>query len=214
MKVHLDHLVIAADTIQQGVDWLSEKFSVIIPAGGKHLRMGTHNCLMRIGEGIFLEIIAIDPALAAPDRPRWFGLDQRYLQESIKIQPRLLTWAVNTENLRHLLKNSDFDYGDIEPMSRGYLDWLITIRKDGTLAADGAIPVLLQWNTSEHPSNQMQYLDCELEQLKIICPYAYWLEDKLKFIGVRHLVAVHHSSDTATTRLHAKLRTPNGLVEL
>jgi TusA-related sulfurtransferase len=36
--------------------------------------MGTHNCLMQLGEAMFLEIIATDPA-ASPQRRRWFALD-------------------------------------------------------------------------------------------------------------------------------------------
>ena len=29
--------------------------------GGKHVAMGTHNSLLRLGDGVYLEVIAIDP---------------------------------------------------------------------------------------------------------------------------------------------------------
>jgi hypothetical protein len=38
--------------------------------------MGTHNRLLKLGEGFYLELIAIDPQAPPPGRPRWFGLDR------------------------------------------------------------------------------------------------------------------------------------------
>jgi hypothetical protein len=42
--------------------------------------------------------------------------------------------------------------GPIEPMSRGKLNWLITIPADGSLTLDGVAPALIQWDAEPHPA--------------------------------------------------------------
>lgn len=70
----LDHLTVATLTFEQGIAYIRRALNVDIPFGGAHPLMGTHNCLMQIGDAIFLEVIAPDPAVT-PQRARWFGLD-------------------------------------------------------------------------------------------------------------------------------------------
>ena len=57
----LDHLVVAAATLADGIEYVAGITGVAPHAGGKHVAMGTHNALLRLGERIFLELIAIDP---------------------------------------------------------------------------------------------------------------------------------------------------------
>jgi len=45
----LDHLVMAAETLQQGVDYIRKTMAVEIPQGGLHQSMATHNHLMQLG---------------------------------------------------------------------------------------------------------------------------------------------------------------------
>src|SRR4051812_15158493 len=70
----LDHITVAALTLEQGIAHVRATLGVDVPFGGAHPLMATHNCLMQIGDGVFLEIIAPDPA-ATPQRARWFALD-------------------------------------------------------------------------------------------------------------------------------------------
>ena len=44
----LDHLVVAAATLEQGCDWLESGLGVRPQPGGKHVAMGTHNALLRL----------------------------------------------------------------------------------------------------------------------------------------------------------------------
>nr|WP_252910885.1 VOC family protein [Aliihoeflea aestuarii] len=39
--------------------------------------MGTHNHRLQIGNRVYLEIVALDPAGTVPGRPRWFELDEQ-----------------------------------------------------------------------------------------------------------------------------------------
>ncbi len=68
----LDHLVMAAHTLEQGVAWCEAVLGATPAAGGKHVGMGTHNRLLSIGSVAFpqayLEIIAIDPEAPPPGR--------------------------------------------------------------------------------------------------------------------------------------------------
>lgn len=214
MAIRLDHLVIAADSLQQGVGWLSERLGVEIPRGGEHPRMATHNRVMQIGEGIFLEILAIDPDAVAPGRPRWFGLDEPTIRAAIRQKPGLLTWAVNTDDIRTLLKDSDFDYGHPEVMSRAHLQWLISIRQDGSLPAGGAIPAILQWQTDSHPALSMVNLGVRLESLIIYYDCPEWLEKRLKFIGAENLVSIRQATENSGAGLRAVFQTKSGLVEI
>ena len=65
----VDHLVIAAQSLDQGVQWCEATLGVTPRAGGEHPLMGTHNRLLRLSTPgyprAYLEIIAIDPACEA-----------------------------------------------------------------------------------------------------------------------------------------------------
>jgi hypothetical protein len=66
----VDHLVVAAATLEQGVAWCEATLGVTPGPGGRHALMGTHNRLLNLGSAAFphsyLEIIAIDPEAPAP----------------------------------------------------------------------------------------------------------------------------------------------------
>lgn len=71
MQTRIDHLVIGAATLFQGVAYVKECLGVDIPYGGVHMTMGTHNHLMKLGDEIFLEVIAINPDIERIEHPRW-----------------------------------------------------------------------------------------------------------------------------------------------
>jgi len=77
--VAVDHLVVAARSLEEGVAWCETTLGVTPGPGGKHAFMGTHNRLLKIATeaypAAYLEIIAIDTDAPPPGRPRWFGLD-------------------------------------------------------------------------------------------------------------------------------------------
>ncbi len=155
MNTKFDHLVVGAQNLEQGVAYIKEKLGVEVPFGGNHLKMGTHNHLMRVGNNVFLEIIAIDPEHPAPERPRWFGLDDPFIQMSLENTPRLLSWVVNCEDIRKTIGKASCSFGHPELLSRGSLNWYFGLPSDGRLIAGGFLPYLIQWIDIEHPSNKM-----------------------------------------------------------
>ena len=162
MSVALDHLVVAAPTLAQGVAWCEAVLGVTPGPGGKHPLMGTHNRLFSIGNEafpqVFFEIIAIDPDAAAPGRARWFGLDAIDLGAG----PRLLHWVARCDAIDARCSNlraAGFDPGPAIAASRdtpqGRLQWRISVRDDGALLAGGALPTLIDWGSTPHPSASM-----------------------------------------------------------
>src|SRR5437868_12288896 len=67
-RATLDHLVVAAETLEQGEDHLESLLGARPRRAGKHVAMGTHNSVLRLGERVYLELIAIDPDGIKPDR--------------------------------------------------------------------------------------------------------------------------------------------------
>ncbi len=128
--------------------------------------MATHNLLLRLGDTMFLEVIAPNRAVPSPSRPRWFALDSLTSHSS----PSLSTWVVRTPDIRAAVTASSEPLGNIEPMSRGALDWLITIPADGSVPLDGVAPALIEWHTDVHPATKLEDSGLALTKLEIIHP--------------------------------------------
>ena len=204
----LDHIVIAAETLEQGVDYISSILGVAIPAGGQHQTMGTHNHLMQLGNEAYLEIIAINPEVNAPSYPRWFALDQALMRESLKRGPRLITWVMNCSNIARLISAVDFDIGEATALTRDTLSWEIALPDDGRLLNGGLIPYCIQWHSSPHPSQGMADLGCSLQSLTLHHNRPDWLSAKLELLGASHLVKVETLTDSESPYVSASIRTP------
>lgn len=210
----LDHIVVAAASLQQGVDYLRKTLGVEVPKGGFHKTMGTHNHLMQLANDAYLEVIAIDPDAGAPRHPRWFALDDRLMRASLKNQPRLITWVMNTADIQQLVASAGFDIGTPTKLSRDNLKWEIALPDDGRLLGGGMLPYCIQWHSSPHPSTDMADLDCILQALTIYHNRPHWIAERLDAMDAGHLVQVEALPDGKTPYLEAEIETPNGLVTL
>ena len=209
--VALDHLVVTAPNLKAGVQWVRDALGTTAQLGGKHPRMGTHNCLLRLGERTYLEVIAPDPNAPDPGRPRWFGLDRMDRDAS----PRLAAWVARTADIRESASASTESLGAIEPMSRGELNWLITVTEDGALPLDGIAPILIQWQVATHPAVAMRDSGCRLVRLELHCPDAERGRALLRSIGYAgDDVELKQQSDDRPARLVASFDTAAGKAEL
>jgi Glyoxalase-like domain len=168
----LDHLAVSAATLAEGVAMVETALGVSLAAGGQHLTMGTHNRLLGLGD-IYLEVIAVDPSLPAPDRPRWFDLD-RFVGA-----PRLTNWVAACDDLSAELAISPPGTGVAMALSRGDLDWQMAIPDDGCLPFDGASPALIAWQGALHPARVLPECGVRLLQLDVTHPQAAALQAAL-----------------------------------
>ena len=158
MNSQLDHIVIGAATLEQGVAWCEATLGVAPNAGGEHLHMGTHNRLLRISSEAFpcayLEIIAVAPHLAAPTaQPRWFELDNPAVQHSLAAHgPQLLHWVAQTTDIAAACAATEalgVSLGKPQSVSRmtprGLLEWSFSVSPTGERPMGGALPHLIQW---------------------------------------------------------------------
>lgn len=164
--MQLDHLAIAAATLDEGVAMVEAAFGVTLAPGGTHAAMGTHNRLLSLGPNLYLEVIAIDPTAHKPDRPRWFDLDH------FTGPPRLTNWILGCADLDRALEIAPPGTGSIMDLRRGDLDWRITIPDSGILPFDGIAPALIQWTGTAHPAARLPDAGCRLRMLTVRHPDA------------------------------------------
>jgi hypothetical protein len=206
----LDHLIVGAHTLEQGAAYLEELLGVKPQAGGRHLAMGTHNMVLRLGARAYLEVIALDPAGEKPPRPRWFGLDDPNTQQRLREQPRLLTWAVRTQNIDAAVKNCPLALGTVHQMSRGAFTWHITIPDDGALICDGLMPTLIQWDCDAHPADNLERRGCDLTKLEGSHSAPAGIAPALQALGITSLLKLHPAAGRGTSTLTAHIRCPRG----
>jgi hypothetical protein len=211
----IDHLVVAARSLAEGEAWVESRLGCALAGGGRHPLMGTHNRLLGLGESVYLEVIAVDPAAAQPPRPRWFSLDAPVMRERLDRGPALIHWVAGTDDIVALASTAPVDLGEIIAASRGALRWHITVPRDGGLPAGGVFPSLIQWESGS-PAVALPDSGCRLESLDIAHPKARSLDQALRSMGLpadAPIRAVEEAS-AAEGRLAAHIRTPRGLASL
>jgi hypothetical protein len=208
MVCRIDHLAIVAPTLQAGSDALYTQLGVRPQAGGQHARMGTHNLLLRLGDAVYLEVIAVDPGVPAPARPRWFELDQ----VAADAPPRLACWVARTDDIAGAVVGTPL--GEVLPMSRGSLDWRITVPADGSLPLGGAAPTLIQWDTAAHPAAALDDLGCTLAALELQHPEPARVQALLDRLGLAEPAITLTVRQAPVPGLTAWVRTPAGLRSL
>ena len=207
----LDHLVLAATTLADGIEYIADVTGATPQPGGKHLAMGTHNALLRLGEQVYLEIIAIDPEGTKPARPRWFDLDDIALQSELTERPQLVHWVARTADIELSAAACAFPLGPITPMKRGDYRWRITIPEDGKRPGKGVVPTLIQWDVPTHPADRLPASKVSIAQVAAAHADPALVRTALAALGLADAMQVTYDRHA---RLAAMLYTPRGLVTL
>ena len=173
----LDHIVLAAETLQEGVDYVQDRLGVSLDVGGQHDLFGTHNRLLGLGDCYF-EVIARNPLAKPAKRPLWFDL------EHFAGPPRVITWLCQTREMGQTLSALPYDPGQVITVTRDDLIWDLTVAEDGRLAMGGAAPSLIDWKTTIPPTHRLREVGCRLKQFKVSHPQAgqlrAWADHMLK----------------------------------
>lgn len=220
MSARVDHLVIAAASLEQGAAWCEATLGVVPGPGGEHPLMGTHNRLLRIATvdypRAYLEIIAVQPGRQPQRGRRWFDLDDESVRDRLAhAGPRLVHFVANVPDLRNALASFDalgLDRGDPVAASRmtprGLLEWQIAIRPDGQRLLQGVLPTLIQWG-QVHPAATMAESGVTLQALCACQPDTALLRSAYEAIGLQGVTVKQGAAE-----LCAVLDTPKGRVKL
>lgn len=230
-RAQVDHLVVVADSLAQGVAWCEETLGITPGPGGEHPLMGTHNRLFSVAGPAFprayFEIIAIQPGVTprrAPGTHRWFDMDDRELQARVASEgPQLVHFVASVPGVVSAVKALaalGLDRGSVVEVSRqtatALLQWRITVRDDGQRLFYGGLPTLIQWGEAgedparaAHPLDAMPASGVTLQALQMQHPRPDSLQAAYAAIGLAGVAVT-----PGAPNLVATLQTPRGLVVL
>lgn len=196
--LELDHLAVSGASLQEAVAHIETALGVAMQAGGAHPRYGTHNRLLGLAEGLYLEAIAVEPGAPAQERPRWFDLDR------FSGAPRLSNWILRSPDLRHDLAGFPKAAQRHVAMIRGELEWLMVVPENGVLPYDNMFPAVLQW-LGTPPAGTLTPSGCRLKRLVIAHPQAQDLRAELADLTDPRVVF-----ETGAPGCRAEFATPHG----
>ena len=223
MTAQVDHLVVAASTLDEGVAWCQRTLGITPGVGGKHPLMGTHNRLFSVATPqyptTYFEIIAINKRAACARNmgtKRWFDLDNAALHQQLQqTGPQLVHFVASTQRAApaaQAFAELGFDRGELLSASRAtphsVLSWQITVRPDGQRLMAGALPTLIEWG-AVHPTQHMAASGVTLQSLTASLPNAHHLSAAYAAINLQSVGVVE-----GLVNLIAILNTPRGLVTL
>jgi len=200
MNMKLDHLAVAGTTLEAAIDAVETALGVPMQPGGRHDVFFTHNCLLGLADGLYLEAIAIDPDAPQPARPRWFDLDR------FSGPARLSNWICQTDDLDAMLRHLP-GAGDPVSLRRGDLRWQMAVPGNGVLPYDNMHPALITWQSRVHPGSTLTATGCALRRFVVSHPDAAGLAAALaKFFTDPRVVF-----EPGPAALLAEIETPHGV---
>ncbi|SMX49477.1 VOC family protein [Maliponia aquimaris] len=202
--LELDHIAVLGETLDAAAACATAQLGLPLRPGGRHVRYGTHNRLLGLADGLYLEAIAIDPEAPEPPGPRWFGLD------AFAGPARLDKWICRVPDIDAAIAALP-GAGRRVDLTRGDLSWSMAVPEDGLLSFDGLFPALIQWHSPVPPGQTLPPSRLRLTRLEVTHPRAgalaellapHLADDRLRFV------------EAAVPRLSASLAGPDGEVSL
>lgn len=198
----VDHILLGIDDLDRGVEQF-EKLTGVRPVyGGKHPR-GTHNALVSLGDGTYLEILALQPNVTPPK-------EYEDLKKLSALTP--IGWAVSSGDsaqLRTRLTSAGLAISEPSPGSRTtpagkQLSWQTFDLENAFEEA----PFFIVWSPqTAHPSTTSP-TGCRLQQWRVAGPHLKSLEQLRTALDLRVDVA-----EAPSTSLRLLLTCPKGKVE-
>lgn len=198
--MRLDHIAISGETLEEATEHVEAALGVRLEPGGAHDVFSTHNRLLELADGLYLEAIAIDPDAPDPTRPRWFDLDAFFGPA------RLTNWICATDDLDAALAALPAGFGTPVDLTRGDLHWRMAVPENGMLPHDNCAPALIQWQAGAHPSTRLPPSGVRLAQLVVRHPQGGALAGALR----RHMADPRLSIEVGKAGMMAEFDTPHG----
>lgn len=187
LPAELDHLVLAARSLEDGCDAVERLLGVRPALGGRHPQWGTHNALLSLGPRRYLEVLAPDPqatdATASARGAALFRLDAARAGD-----PRLTTWMLRAHPIARATdaaRTLGIDLGAAQPGSRtrpdgSVLAWELAVPPAPPLG--GVLPWAIDWQGSEHPAARAP-AGCALEWIECSHPHPAQAQAALAALG-------------------------------
>lgn len=202
--MELDHIAVAGVTLAEATAHVQASLGVPQQQGGEHAVFHTHNTLLGLADGLYLEAIAINPDAPTPDRPRWFDLDR------FSGPPRLTNWICRCDDLEATLAALPTGFGAPVSLQRGDLRWRMAVPDSGILPFDNCAPALIQWDSGDHPAERLAPSGRRLKALEVSHPEAQALADIL----APHLIDARVTFATGPAGLRADFESDGGALTL
>ena len=204
----IDHLVYAVPNLADGVAEVAQRLGVTPTVGGRHPSFGTHNALVALAGGGYLEILAPDPTNHTAPRPRWMGVD-------VLSAPRLTRWAVGSSDLTAdaaRLAAYEPELGRVVDGARqrpdgAWLRWRLTVPRP--LPEVEVVPFCIDWSGSAAlPTDGLPAPQLRLTALRLTHPDPAAVRPVVEALGLAVTVT------TGPARIAATLVGPVGTLTL
>jgi hypothetical protein len=149
----IDHIVYCVYDLEESIDYFENEFGIKPIYGGRHLKHGTKNALINLGDQCYLELLTIDKSNEAVTKKRWMGID-------LLTQNKITRWAMTSQDLindKEFLTNYNTEMGELSTGSRMRPDskelrWEMTLPLSQPEVE--LVPFLINWSQSEsHPTD-------------------------------------------------------------
>ncbi|MEP3347898.1 MAG: VOC family protein [Litoreibacter sp.] len=197
----LDHLALTSETLEAGRAHVEDALGAPLTPRGEHPLMATHNHLLSLGDEEYFEVIAVDPNGVAPNRPRWFNID------NFSGLPRLTNWIVSTQNIEAALDALPDGFGTPIAFKRGEFEWSMAVPDDGILPWGGWGPALIQWHSEMHPAPMLPDQNVRLSTVLLRHPQAVEIAAAIAPLLPRDTILFEEAN---TPSLSASFDTPLG----
>ena len=198
----VDHLVYAVPDVPAGVAEMEARLGVSFSPGGSHPGLGTRNALLRLGDGVYMEVVGPDPEQPTPPDGLW-------LADGGPALPALVTWASPSSDLKSQAAGPARSLlGPMRSMSRrnddgSILSWTLTMPVR-PLPRAGIVPFFIDWGDSVHPSAALPDAGVRLTGLVARHPEPVAVATELAALGVEMHV------ERGEPGLHATLQRRDG----
>ena len=207
----VDHVILAIDSLERGIELLRLATGVTPVYGGAHPGRGTRNALLSLGHRRYLELLAPNPDDTSATARQGEAARARYFGAFRALTPA--GWAIHVPDAdaeRARLLARGLRVSEVGPGSRARTDGSVlrwrTIDPWGEDARD-ALPFVIEWaSESPHPSADAP-AGCALASLAIGSPASDSLRAQFERAGWP--VAVH---DSTAEQLEIVLDCPSGRV--
>ncbi|MGH1437721.1 MAG: VOC family protein [Lewinella sp.] len=202
----IDHIVYAVFDLDRAIADFTEQLGIAPVFGGRHEGRGTKNALLNLGNGCYLEIIAIDEWNTTVNPPRWMGLD-------VLEKPQITRWCLKSEDLaqdQSVLKTYDPAMGaqwngQRTTASGEQLAWEMLLPLPEPEVE--IVPFMVDWGASAfHPTERLEP-SCVWQEIVLLHPHPKSFQKVFKELDIN--VIVQQAEDVA---IKLSITSPNGSV--